>query len=167
MSFVTGMVLSNDCSNNQIGQFREIYGISLEEINSPSIRCQLENKQKFYMFNENIYFWDNWTPVGAKEFLKLNNLVKKSDGIYPDVMVLQEFEFNKRYISFEAQMYIIIIRYLKIVCKIQDVGIVGFMRNGSIDTFKFPVFNKKTVQVQDLNPDMLYGMEENCIYYFN
>lgn len=159
--------MSNDCPDKQIEEFREIYGISLEEIDIPSIRCQLKYEQRFYLFNVSIYFWNNWTPIGKGKYLKLNHLIGESDSAYLNVTAQREFEFNKRYISFEAQIYIILIRHLKKVCNIHDVGLVGFMWNGSIDTFEFPIFNKKTVQIQDLSPDMLYEMEENCIYYFN
>ena len=48
---------------------------------------------------------------------------------YEDVAAKWEIEFALRYTSFEAQMYKIIIKYLKIACNVRTVGLVGFMMN--------------------------------------
>lgn len=171
MSFVSAIIISSDCTDAGIGQLREVYGISLEEVSNPGIRHQLDDKQRFYMFNDDNagYFWNNWTPIGAGALFER---AKKMSFEYCEerhskMVAKWELEFNLRYTSFEAQMYIIIIKYLKIACKVRTVGLVGFMMNDTHDDFQFPVFHKKTVSVKDLNPDVFYRMEENCIYYFD
>ena len=84
-----------------------------------------------------------------------------------DVAVNWEIEFTLRYTSFEAQMYKIIIKYLKITCNVRTVGLVGFMMNDTHGEFQFPTFHKKTVSLRELDNDVIYDMEEGCIYYFD
>ena len=169
MSFVAAMILSSDCTDIQLVQLREIYGISLKEVCNQSIRCQIDDKQKFYIFNDdNGYFWNQWNPIGVGELFEraAHMQFKDCENKYSKIVDKWEVEFKLRYTLFEAQMYRIIIKYLKNACNIANVGIVGFMLNDSIDNFQFPTFNKKTVQINDLNPEVFYRMEENCIYYF-
>ena len=171
MSFVAAMIISNDCTDTKLEQLRDVYGISLKEVNNPSIRHQLDVKQKFYMFSDdtNGYFWNNWTPIGRKKLFETAKDTPYDDYEegYLKIATKWESEFNLRYISFEAQMYIIIIKYLKIICNVQNVGLVGFMMNDSCDNYQFPIFDKVTVQIKNLNSDVLYKMKENCIYYFD
>lgn len=170
MSFVVAMVISDDCADINFGQLRDVYGISLKEVDNWSIRQQLDNKQKFYMLNDDSagYFWNNWTPIGKEKLIELGEKLtsKYCEDEHSKIVTKWETEFNLRYISFEAQMYIIIIKYLKIICNVKNVGIVGFMMNDSCNSYQFPIFDKKTIQIKNLNPDVLYKMEENCIYYF-
>lgn len=67
MSFVAAMIISNDCADSSLEQLREVYGISLEEVCNPSIRQQLDDEERVYMFSDDSagYFWNNWTPIGA------------------------------------------------------------------------------------------------------
>lgn len=152
MSFAAAMIISNDCADSSLEQLREVYGISLEEVSNPSIRQQLDAEQRFYMLSDDNagYFWNNWTPIGAG---KIFEQAKKEMPIkkYEDVVAKQEIEFKLRYTSFEAQMYKIIIKYLKIACNVRRVGLVGFMMNSTHDDFQFPVFHKKTVPLRDLD----------------
>lgn len=169
MSFYVGMIISDDCPDSSLEQLREVYGISLEEVSNPTIRQQLDDGQRFYMFSDNKfgYFWDNWTPIGAgKIFEQAEILKRKPVESWQQAVGKQELEFNLKYKSFEAQMYKIIIKYLKIACNIRTVGIVGFMMNNTHDNFQFPVFHKKTVSLEDLDNDIIYEMEDEWIYYF-
>lgn len=86
---------------------------------------------------------------------------------YEDVAAKWEIEFALRYTSFEAQMYKIIIKYLKIACNVRTVGLVGFMMNDTHDEFQFPAFHKKTVSLEDLDNGVIYEMEDEWIYYFD
>ena len=65
MSFVAAMIISNDCTDSSLEQLREVYGISLEEVSNPSIRQQLDDEQRFYMFSDDSagYFWNNLTTI--------------------------------------------------------------------------------------------------------
>lgn len=168
MSFVAAIIISNDCADSSLEQLREVYGISLEEVCNPSIRQQLDDEERVYMFSDDSagYFWNNWTPIGAGkifEHAKKSMPIEKNE----DVAAKWEIEFMLRYQSFEAQMYKIIIKYLKIVCNVRTVGLVGFMMNDTHDEFQFPTFHKKTVLLEDLDNDVIYEMEDEWIYYFD
>lgn len=166
MSYVTGIILSNDCSDYQLEQLRKIYGLFWEEINYPDINRQLKKNQSFYLLNGGSYFWDNWTPIGRNKWIermKKNSLDNFEENTLK-ILTIQEQEFDLKYITFEAQMYIIILKYLKLVYKVQQVGLVGFMLNGN--GLAIPEFDKITVQLESLDAEFFYSMEENCVYYF-
>lgn len=50
MSFVSAMIISNDCADSNLEQLRAVYGISLEEVCNPGIRRQLNDEERFYIF---------------------------------------------------------------------------------------------------------------------
>lgn len=170
MSFVVAIIISNDCNESMLNPLRNVYGISFKEVSNRNIKNQIGANQKFYMLNDesNGYFWNNWTPVGKKPLFDAEKNVscKQSEKSYSAIVSKWEWDFNLRYISFEAQMYIMIIRYLKLICGIQKVGLIGFMMSDSCDDCQFPVFDKITVPLNDLNADVLYNMKEDVIYYF-
>lgn len=171
MSFYVGFVISDDCSENILDSFRDVYGISLEKIENISIKEQLKYNVQFYLLNdENIgYFWSNWTPIGRGQLLELwkNKLNEKIESFESIVASNWELEFNLRYTSFEAQMYILMIKYLKEICGVRKVGLVGTMINGECSEYQFPKFDIVDVRVKDLSPETLYHMKENSIYYFD
>lgn len=167
MSFVVGIVISNDCCNRTLNLFRDIYGISLEEVSNVSLMKQLESDLKFYLLNDesNGYFWNNWNPIGRGILLDLGKNVLNEEGNF-NIVSRWELDFNLRYTTFEAQMYIMLIKYLKIICGVRKIGLVGYMMDGCYTDYQFPIFDTVITQIKDLSPEVLYDMKENSIYYF-
>lgn len=164
MGLNSGIILSDDCADSYFIQVENIFGISLKEVKNPSIQHQLNNNCTFYLLGDDSSdsFWDNWIPIGRGNWME--EAKNKIYDDFKDIFQMNAVQFAIRYTSFEAQMYVNIIKYIRITCNVNCVGLVGFVKEGN--DFIFPKLKESEVKIKNLNVDTIYKMNENCIYYF-
>lgn len=171
LNYVVGIILSNDFEDVDLFDLREVYGLALTEVDNPTIRCQLDSNQKLYILYEDIseYFGNSTTPIGAREWLATVVGKKRRDYIVDgedDRIAWMCDRYVVEHAKRETETYMILIRCLKIICELQYVGFVKMMVEDSCDNMAFPVFDKVTIPIRDLNCDVFYDMKDNCIYDF-
>ena len=171
MKFVVGIILSDDFNDIDFFDLRNVYGFALQEVDNTTIQCQIGSNQKLYILYDDISecFGNNITPIGAREWLETTRHLRVKDyvkeGQY-DGITRYINDFRLKYVDFEAETYMILIRCLKIICDLQYVGFVKMMVEDSCDNMEFPVFDKITIPIRDLDCDVFYNMQANCIYDF-
>lgn len=165
MSLNTYFVLSNEYKENDIDLFRNVYGISFMKM-SGSHKINIGNEMcEVFMLNdslENGFFWDEWSPISKKEYLKICENKKKLTA-FEEVVFQWKIDFDKRYISFEACLYIILLKYLKRICKIKKVGLFIYEFE-NVGKENKPI-DEKNIILDELTPEVLYNMKENTVYY--